>query len=82
MLSIDYKKGFLKVISKIKNQADKVKIKKLVEKILQNPEIGKPMMYGRKGTREVYVAPYRLAYSYNPSENKIIFLDIYHKDEQ
>jgi len=82
MLDIDYKKGFLKVISKIKNESDKAKIKKQVEKILENPEVGKPMMYGRKGTREVYVAPYRLAYSYNSSENKIIFLDIYHKDEQ
>ena len=82
MLNIEYKKGFLKIISKINNQADKEKIKKQVEKILENPEIGKPMMYGRKGTREVYVAPYRLAYSYNPSENRIVFLDIYHKDEQ
>ena len=45
-------------------------------------KIGKPMKHGRKGTREVYVAPYRLAYSYIHSENKIIFLDIYHKDEQ
>jgi len=82
MLEIDYKKGFLKVISKIKDEPNKTKIKKQIEKILENPEIGKPMMYGRKGTREVYVAPYRLAYSYNPSENKIVFLDIYHKDEQ
>jgi|TARA_B100001971_G_C18205986_1_gene547647 mRNA-degrading endonuclease RelE of RelBE toxin-antitoxin system len=82
MLDIEYKKGFLKAISKIKNVADKAKIKKQVEKILENPEVDKPMMYGRKGTREVYVAPYRLAYSYNSSENKIIFLDIYHKDEQ
>ncbi len=82
MLDIDYKKGFLKIISKIKNEADKAKIKKQIEKILENPEIGKPMMYGRKGTREVYIAPYRLAYSYNPSENKIIFPDTYHKDGQ
>ena len=82
MLEIDYKKDFLKVISKIKNQADKSKIKKQVEKILENHKIGKPMRYGRRGTREVYVASYRLAYSYNSSENKIIFLDIYHKDEQ
>ena len=82
MLNIDYKKGFLKIISKIKNEADKTKIKKQIGKILENPEIGKPMRYGRKGTREVYVAPYRLAYSYSISENKIIFLDVYHKDEQ
>ena len=48
MLDIDYKKGFLKVISKIKNESDKAKIKKQVEKILENPGVGKPMMYGRK----------------------------------
>ncbi len=82
MLEIDYKKGFLKIISKIKNESNKSKIKKQIEKILENPELGKLMMYGRKGTREVYVASYRLAYSYNPSENKITFLDIYHKNEQ
>lgn len=82
MLAVGYKEGFLKIISKIRNEANKTKIKKQVEKILENPEIGKPMRYGRKGTREVYTAPYRLAYSYSPSENKIIFLDIYHKDEQ
>jgi len=82
MLNIDYNKGFLKKISKIKNLADKIKVKKQVEKIIESPEIGKPMRYGRKGTREVYIAPYRLAYSYDISESKIIFLDIYHKDEQ
>jgi mRNA-degrading endonuclease RelE of RelBE toxin-antitoxin system len=81
MLKVDYNKGFLKIISKIKNQADKEKVKKHIEKILENPEMGKPMMYGRKGTREVYISLYRLAYSYNPSENELIFLDIYHKDE-
>jgi len=80
MLDIDYKKDFLKIISKIKNGTNK--IKKQVEKILETPEIGKPMKYGRKGTREVYIALYRLAYAYMPSENKLIFLKIYHKDEQ
>jgi mRNA-degrading endonuclease RelE of RelBE toxin-antitoxin system len=82
MLEIDYKKGFLKIISKIKNESDKIKIKKQIEKILENPNIGKPMRYGRKGTREVYISSYRLAYSYNSLKKKIIFLDIYHKDEQ
>lgn len=77
---IEYQKDFLKAISKIKDNACKSKIKKQVEKIIDNPEIGKPMMYSRKGTRELYVAPYRLAYAY--TNNKILFLAIYHKDEQ
>ncbi|MBI1969841.1 type II toxin-antitoxin system RelE/ParE family toxin [Candidatus Woesearchaeota archaeon] len=82
MLTIDYEEDFLKVISKIKHQEVKEKIKKQIEKIIDNPEIGKPMRYNRKGTREVYIAPYRLAYAYIPSEHKLIFLEIYHKDEQ
>lgn len=82
MLSIEYKKDFLRKISKIKDQAFKTKIKKQVEKIVENPEIGKPMRYSRKYSREVYIKPYRLAYAYIPSEKKLIFLRLYHKDEQ
>ncbi|MFH1771156.1 MAG: type II toxin-antitoxin system RelE/ParE family toxin [archaeon] len=60
--------------------SEKKKINKQVRKIIDNPEIGKPMKYKRKGTRELYIHPYRLAYAVR--ENKIIFLDIYHKDLQ
>lgn len=82
MLNIEHKKEFLKIISKIRDPILKEKIVKQIEKIVKDPEIGKPMRYNRKGTREVYISPYRLAYSFIPSENKLIFLDIYHKDEQ
>ena len=40
------------------------------------------MRFYRKGTREVYISPYRLSYAYLKEEDKIIFLDLYHKDEQ
>ncbi|HIJ02438.1 type II toxin-antitoxin system RelE/ParE family toxin [Candidatus Woesearchaeota archaeon] len=79
---IDYKKDFLKTISKIRDTASKEKIKKQVEKITDDPEIGKPTRYERKGTRELYVQPYRIAYAYDKQEDKITFLEIYHKDEQ
>ncbi len=82
MLTVDYRKDFLKKIAKIKNRAFKEKIKKQIEKIIENPDIGKSMRYARKGSREVYVKPYRLAYTHIKSEHKIIFLEIYHKDEQ
>jgi len=79
MLNIEYRNDFLKKISKIKNNSLKLKIKKQVEKIIENLKIGKPMRYSRKGTREIYVLPYRLAYAYFSSENKIVFLKIYQK---
>lgn len=40
------------------------------------------MRFARKRTRESYVGSFRLAYAYTKDENKIILLDIYHKDEQ
>ena len=61
---------------------EKTKIKKQIRKIVENPKVGKLMRYARKGTREVYVSPFRLSYAYFPEEEKIIFLDLYHKDEQ
>lgn len=82
MLDISYKKSFIRFISKIKNTSTKEKIKKQVEKIVDNPKIGKPMRYQRRYTRELYISPYRIAYAYNPNNDKLIFLDIYHKDEQ
>jgi len=82
MLIIDYKKDFLRKIGKIKNQTFKERVVKQVERIIENPEVGKPMRYSRKGTREVYVQPYRLSYAYLKAENKLLFLEIYHKDLQ
>ena len=64
------------------DSAYKIRIRKAVEKIIENPELGKPMRYSRKGTREVYVDPFRLAYEYVEDEDRITFLDLYHKDEQ
>nr|QNO49382.1 hypothetical protein ICHGDBFH_00037 [Methanosarcinales archaeon ANME-2c ERB4] len=58
------------------------RVKNQIKKILENPEIGKPMRYARKGTRELYMGSFRRSYAYLKDENKIIFLDLYHKDEQ
>ena len=55
---------------------------KRIIKIINDPEVGKPMRFGRKGTREVYIKPFRISYYWSKDENLIIFLDIYHKDEQ
>lgn len=72
---------FEKIFSKLdSNQQERVKTQ--IRKIIENPEIGKPMMYARKGTREVYLGSFRLSYSYSKEESKVIFLALYHKDEQ
>ncbi|MDP2925448.1 MAG: type II toxin-antitoxin system RelE/ParE family toxin [Nanoarchaeota archaeon] len=82
MIKIIFDKNFQRNIKKTKDNAFREQLKKQIEKIIQNPEIGKPMMYSRKGTREVYINPFRLSYKYNYDTNTIEFLEIYHKDEQ
>ena len=83
MLTVEYTDNLLKTIQKIKDTTQKDSIKKQIKKkIIQQPEIGKPMRYARKGTRELYIGSYRLAYAYIKREKKIIFLEIYHKDIQ
>lgn len=82
MVVSDFSPKFEKRFKKIRNQDLKNKLKKQIEKIINNPEVGKPMRYARKGTREIYIPPFRLSYSYLKNKNKIIFLILYHKDEQ
>lgn len=73
---------FIRAFSKIRHKGFQEQIIKAIEKIKQYPEIGKPMRFNRKGTREVYISHYRLSYIYLKEEDKIIILDLYHKDEQ
>ena len=81
MVVVDYDPIFQKIFSKL-DKSIRIKVEKLLAKIIDNPEIGKPMRYARKGTREVYIPPFRLSYAYAPQKNKIILLNLYHKDEQ
>jgi mRNA-degrading endonuclease RelE of RelBE toxin-antitoxin system len=82
MVKIDFDENFKRTISKIKDSLIIERVQKLILKIKENPEIGKPMRHNRKGTREVYLHPFRLSYAYNKTEDVLIILDFYHKDEQ
>ena len=82
MVTIKFEASFEKTIKKIKNLSMKIQLKKQIKKIIDNPYIGKPMRYARKSTRELYIKPLRLSYSYIKEEDKLIFIDLYHKDEQ
>lgn len=81
MVEIEIAPHFQKVFSKIDSNL-RERILKQIEKLRENPEIGKPMRYSRKGTRELYISHFRLSYAYIKERNRIILLDFYHKDEQ
>ena len=80
-MNVKRSKKFEKAFDKLKNSS-KLKIIKQVEKIISNPEIGKPMRYERKDTKELYLKPFRISYTFYKEELIILFLDLYHKDKQ
>jgi len=82
MVEIRFDKKFTIIFSKIKDRLLKTKIKKQIKKISENPNIGKPMRHDRKGTRELYVSPFRLSYAYVVEKKIVYILDLYHKKKQ
>lgn len=56
-------KEFENTFKKIKDRNTKNRIIKQIKKIIENPEIGKPYRYGRRGERSVYIGNYRLLYA-------------------
>ena len=73
--------SFLRRLKKM-DKSVLIKVEKLIIRILNDPEAGKPMRFDRKETRELYVTPFRLNYIYDKAREILIFLDVYHKDEQ
>jgi len=72
-------KKFEKKVQSVKNNSTKERIKKQIIKIIKNPSLGKPLRFGLKGERTVYVKSYRIVYSF---KNKTIyFLRFEHRDE-
>jgi mRNA-degrading endonuclease RelE of RelBE toxin-antitoxin system len=82
MVDIEFTEKFKEIISKVKDNLLITKIKKQLKKISENPEIGKPMKNVRKGTRELYIKPFRLSYLYSKNEEVVYVLDLYHKKHQ
>jgi mRNA-degrading endonuclease RelE of RelBE toxin-antitoxin system len=82
MVAVVFDDNFQRTISKIKDEEVKKSVKNKIKKIIENPEIGKPMGNVRKGTREVYAGSFRISYAYFKDKDTLEFLDFYHKDEQ
>ncbi|MEK6894266.1 MAG: type II toxin-antitoxin system RelE/ParE family toxin [Nanoarchaeota archaeon] len=82
MVEIRFDKKFVALFSKLKDPIIKHRISVQIKKTSENPEVGKPMMHTRTGTRELYVSSFRLSYEYFKNKEIVYILDLYHKDEQ
>ena len=66
-------------VRKVRDKALKEKLGKQIEKIAENPTLGKPLRYGLKGEWSIYVRPYRLIYKVEA--DKLILLRFEHRKE-
>ena len=76
MVDIIYTDKFEKEVKKL-DSSIKSKVIKQIKKIIQKPDIGKPLRYDLKRERTIYVKPYRIIYSFN--HEAIIFLRVEHR---
>jgi mRNA-degrading endonuclease RelE of RelBE toxin-antitoxin system len=81
MVEVIFEDRFKEIFQKV-DSFMKEKILKQIKKLRENPEVGKPMRHDRKGTRELYIKPFRLSYAFFKEKNLIYILDLYHKKEQ
>lgn len=70
---------FERTLRKIKDFETKRRIKKKVEEILENPNIGKPLRFQRKGERSVRIPPFRLIYTWE--KDVVCFLNLGKRDK-
>ena len=71
---------FEREVKKIRDSSLKEKIKKQIEKAVNDPNIGKPLRFQYKGERTVYVKPYRLVYSWDGET--LTFLRFEHREKE
>jgi mRNA-degrading endonuclease RelE of RelBE toxin-antitoxin system len=50
-------------LRRLRDRTVKDRVREQIKKILDDPEIGKPLRFTLKGERSVYVPPYRLIYA-------------------
>lgn len=70
-------KEFIKQLKKIKDKKTKERLFKQIKKIIKDQERGYFLSY-EKGTRKIYIPPFRLLYAYK--NNKLYLLDFDHRD--
>ncbi len=75
MVKIIPSNEFIKDIKKI-NSFLREKLEKQIKKIVQNPNVGKPLRHSR-GERTLYIKPFRLIYAVRGDE--IILLKFEHR---
>ncbi|HUI01000.1 MAG TPA: type II toxin-antitoxin system RelE/ParE family toxin [Nitrososphaerales archaeon] len=76
---IVYTQKFERDVRKIRDNSVKDRLRKQIEKIVENPEFGKPLRYGLKGENTIRIQPYRLIYA--AQDDRLILLRFEHRKQ-
>ena len=60
------------------NSEQRNKLEKTIRKIIEKPDIGKPLRYGR-GERTLRIKPFRIVYSYRKDIDTLFLLKFEHR---
>jgi mRNA-degrading endonuclease RelE of RelBE toxin-antitoxin system len=74
-----YTDKFERDCRKIKDNLIKDRLEKQIQKIVEDPESGKPLKYGLKEERTIRIKPFRLIYAVQ--EGSLILLRFEHRKE-
>jgi len=78
-IRVVYTAEFKKDIEKIRDKKVQERIKKLIQRIIDNPEVGKPLSYDLVGLRSLRVTPFRIIYEYK--NNMITLIKFEHREK-
>ena len=74
---IVYTEKFERDVKKVRGNL-REKLENQIRKILEDPELGKPLRYGLKGEWTTYVRPYRLIYAIHG--DRLVLLRFEHRE--
>ena len=77
--TVVYTQKFERDVRRIRHSQLKDELEKQIRKIVENPELGKPLRYGLKGEWTIRVKPYRLIYAVQ--DDRLILLRFEHRRE-
>jgi mRNA-degrading endonuclease RelE of RelBE toxin-antitoxin system len=79
MVDVTFSTLFQKAFKKL-DSTQKIRLQKSIQKILQNPHVGKPLRHNLCGERSVRIKPYRIIYTYLRERNLIFLQKFEHRD--
>ncbi|RLJ02775.1 MAG: hypothetical protein DRP10_00145 [Candidatus Aenigmatarchaeota archaeon] len=76
-IKVIYTDEFKNDLKKIKDKTIQDRVEKIIQKIIDNPKVGKPLCYDLAGLRSMRIPPFRLIYEF--TEDKIVLHKFGHR---